>query len=118
MQWEPRPETGPAASHGGREDRAEEEEAWRTPAAHLMNESKPEPLTQKTQMIPVLRAGSRAHTQPGVKVGSPEQAASDADPSSSSQGIRHSLPPPRHTPSLVLGSPGGPVLGHPHFHGL
>ena len=41
MQWEPRPETGPAASHGGREDRAEEEEAWRTPGAHLINESKP-----------------------------------------------------------------------------
>eukprot|EP00069_Balaena_mysticetus_P006994 bmy_01031T0 len=41
MQWEPRPETGPAGSHGGQEDRAEEEEAWRTPGAHLINESKP-----------------------------------------------------------------------------
>lgn len=105
MQWGPGARDQARQPATGREDRAGEEEALRTPGARLINESKPELLTQERQMIPILRAGSRAPTQFGVKVGFPAQATSDADQTSSSEGIGHSLSPRPSTPSLVSEPP-------------
>ena len=71
-------------------------------------------------MSPVLRAGSRAPTEREVRVGFPEQAASNVGPTMPLAGLwtqrvsllQGTLHPWFWTPQ------GSPALGHPHFCGL